>query len=256
MRLDRLNKMEEYILQYNNVSLETLASHFSISINTVRRDIAEILKKGTIKKVYGGVMAIDPSRSSILTAGDQSSCEAKQVIGSLAASLIKDDDTIFLDSGTTVVHIIPFLENKKNITIVTNSLRVINACAMYPQLNLLVMGGYYDDTTQSFAGTRTLDSIGNVPYDLALLGTTGISLTRGLTTVPFFEETVKQLIITRNPGRVALMVDHSKFGKSALRSFGKLEDISYLITDKCPEDEYMEKLQNCKLLYPDVPHKG
>lgn len=243
MRLNRLNEMETYILQCSNVSLEALASHFSISINTVRRDIAEILKKGTIKKVYGGVMAVDPHKFAALSAHNESNVSVKQVIGAQAATLIKDEYTIFLDAGTTAVQIIPFLEKKKNITIVTNSLRIINETVKYPQLNLLVMGGYYDDTTHAFAGTRTLQSLNNVDYDLVFIGTSGISPTRGLTTDPFFEESIKRHLIESNPGKVVLLADNTKFDRSALLTFGKLDDVAYVITEKRPPEKYLEMME-------------
>lgn len=253
MRLNRLNEMEAYILQCSNVSLEALASHFSISINTVRRDIAEILKKGTIKKVYGGVMAVDPHRIAALSAHNESNVQTKQTIGALAATLIKDEYTIFLDAGTTAVQIIPFLEGKKNITIVTNSLRIVNETVKHPQLNLLVMGGYYDDATHAFAGTRTLESISNVDYDLVFIGTSGISTTRGLTTDPFFEESIKRLLIGNNPGKVVLLADSSKFDKSVSLSFGKLEDVAYVISEVRPPEKYLELVGDAqtRFLWPE-----
>ncbi len=258
MRLDRLKEMEEYILQCGNVSLDRLASHFSVSINTVRRDIAELLPKGTIKKIYGGVMALNSERSVPIASREKVNAEAKQIIGRLAASLVRDDSAVYLDSGTTAVQLLPFLQGKRNVTVMTNSLRVVNEAIKYPGLNLLLMGGYFNEQTYAFVGARTIENLGDMAFDMVFLGTTGISLTRGLTTNPFFEESIKRCLLSYGREKIALLADSSKFDKAALMTFGGLKDVGYLITEKLPAAPYLEAMEaaGVRLLCPERPDGG
>ena len=129
MRVDRLNEMEEYILSEGTVPLEKLAARFDVSTNTVRRDVNELIKRGRIRKVYGGVSAITEHDTNLTPVPLQvravEHSTAKNIIGRLAAGMVSDGDTIFLDSGTTVACMVPYLAEKEDVTIVTHSLNVM-----------------------------------------------------------------------------------------------------------------------------------
>ena len=128
VRVDRINRMERYILENESVSLTDLAEHFDVSINTVRRDIGELLARGRVRKVYGGVAASLPSENltgpQLLPFAKRAVMNSaeKQLIGSLAAPLVRDNSTVFLDSGSTVACMLPYLAQRQGLTIVTHSL--------------------------------------------------------------------------------------------------------------------------------------
>lgn len=90
MRAERLNEMEQYILGKETVSLEDLCDQFDISMNTVRRDISELLDRGNIRKVYGGVSSTLINRPVGFSVRKQKNSEAKHVIGQLASKLVSD----------------------------------------------------------------------------------------------------------------------------------------------------------------------
>ena len=96
MRAERLNEMEQYILGKETVSLEDLCDQFDISMNTVRRDISELLDRGNIRKVYGGVSSTLINRPVGFSVRKQKNSEAKHVIGQLASKLVSDGSSIFL----------------------------------------------------------------------------------------------------------------------------------------------------------------
>ena len=106
MRNTRLEEMEKFILQNDSVSMDQLCEQFKVSMITVRRDIAQLQRKGTIEKIYGGVTA---RKGETLTPFDVrriSNREAKCAIAVRAASMVHDNDIVFLDSGTTKLHIL------------------------------------------------------------------------------------------------------------------------------------------------------
>ena len=254
VRLDRLNEMEQYILDQGTASLEDLCQHFQVSMNTVRRDLSDLLERGRLKKVYGGVSAESRSQSVIPMSERASRNGAgKQIIGKLASSLVQDGMSIFLDSGSTTVRILPYLADKKNVTVITHSLMALYEAAKYPQLNVIALGGMYNAATSSFVGSNTLDELSKMAINLVFLGATGVTLERGLTNTTYFEVEIKQSVARRNKNLV-LMADHSKFGHNALLTFCNFEDLTAVVTDQPLPEEYETVIarQNIRVLLPDA----
>ena len=150
MREVRLTQMENYIREHKSVSLETLCEVFGLSMNTVRRDVKDIIARTNIRKIYGGVSAqidsIPPSFSVRLGIN----AEAKALIGMYAAQMVEDNDIIYIDSGTTTCQMVDYLHGKKSITIVTPSLDVINRAVSNPELTIVCLPGSLNRETFSF----------------------------------------------------------------------------------------------------------
>lgn len=252
MRLNRLNDMEQYIIEKETVSLEHLADHFQISINTVRRDLNELLQRGRISKVYGGVSTTPQAAPLPMSVRSAKNNDAKQKIGRIAAELVQDNDTIFLDSGSTVLCMLPHLASRKHITVVTHSLSVMYEASKYPSIQLISLGGLYNHTTSSFVGISTLEALSTITPRAVYIAATGVSLEHGLTNTTYFEAEIKRKVV-QNCDRVILMADHSKFNYSSTISFYHFEDLSTIVTDKKPPKKYLEaaKQNNISLFYED-----
>lgn len=238
MKLKRIQKIEEYILDNKTVTLDQLANIFNVSKNTIRRDVSELVEKGTIKKVYGGVSV----NSNPLIPFDKrqiKNSHPKSLIAKKAAELINDGDIIFVDSGTTTVNLAYFLKDKKNITIITNNLNFINKCIKYDNINIISTGGSLVRNTNSFVGIDTLNLLKKYNINKAFMASTGISLTNGVTNGSPQEAEIKKLVISKS-NLVYVLIDYSKFGTSSLMTYCSIGDIDYLITDKVPPEEYIE----------------
>lgn len=244
VRLNRVNEMEHYILQHGTASLEELAHVFEISINTVRRDIATLMERGHIRKTYGGVAALDPGPITPMAVRSVKNQEGKQKIGAMAASLVLDGQTIFLDSGSTVLAMIPYLAERKNVTIVTHSLCAMYEAAKFPNLNVIALGGQYSRSTSSYVGISTLDSLQRLRVDTVFIAATGVSLERGLTNTTFFEAEIKQKVVQQGQTAVVLLADHSKFGYASTISFFPFEKLTAIVTDKCPAQSYLDVINS------------
>mgnify|MGYP001573703670 FL=1 len=143
MKTNRIKEIEEYILSNESVSLDSLCDVFKISKNTIRRDINEIEKKGSIKKVYGGVTAVVKDLIPFEERNIKNNYK-KIAIAKAACEFVKDGDVIFIDSGTTTLNMIDFLKNRNDITILTNNLNVIVSALPYSNLNVICTGGSLD----------------------------------------------------------------------------------------------------------------
>ncbi len=243
MRLDRLNNMENYILQRGTASLEDIAQNFGISINTVRRDIAELFDRGNIKKVYGGVSTCFSAAQSPVSANERAlrNIEAKQKIGLLASSLVEDKETIFLDSGSTTVQILQHLAQRSGVTVVTHSLSAMYEAAKHPNLRVIALGGIYSPSTSSYFSAATLGTISRMKFDTVFIAATGVSLSQGLSNTTYFEVEIKRAAAASK--RVVLMADQSKFGFEAPFSFMAFERLSAVVTDREPAPEYMDCME-------------
>lgn len=251
MRIDRLNNMERYIIERDSVTLEDLATHFKISINTVRRDINNLVKRGNVVKVYGGVhVAQQTSNLVSIPIREQLNYAEKLRIGQLAASLAPDNATFFLDSGSTTIHLVHHLSEHKKVTLITHSLPVMTSAATYPNLNLIMLGGIYNHSTASMFGFSVIEELQKFSVDIAFMAATGISFSSGLANNTYMEAEIKRQVVS-NSSKIILLADHTKFNHNALISFCGLERLSAVVTDCAPPDEYIEYFQkhNITLLF-------
>lgn len=239
MKINRLNDIEKYILDVENVSLDKLCEVFNVSKNTIRRDINELEKRGSIKKVYGGIIANSKGKVEPFETREIRNQAAKKLIAQRASCLVEDGDVIFIDSGTTSMHMIPFLAQKEHLTIVTANLNVILSAMPYSNLNVISAGGVLYRETNSFTGPNVIDILKNYNVSKAFLASTGVSLTKGVTNTSPLEHEIKKHLVDKSALRV-LLVDHSKFNVISLMTYCQLQDIDYLVTDQQPPQEYVD----------------
>lgn len=242
MRIQRVNLIQDYILEHQSVSLDTLCEVFKVSKNTVRRDINALAEKGIIKKVYGGVTALAPPPSSqnVLPyeERDIKFSDEKDSICRLAAQFIEDGDIIYIDTGTTCRNIIDYITDRK-CTIITNSLLVATKAIPYPDLNIISLPGRLKRETLSFVGTECLDYFKKYNIGKAFLACSGITLESGLTNSTTEEYLIKKEVV-ENSRLNYLMADNSKFGIVSLMTFASLDQIQSIITDKELPAEYQK----------------
>jgi DeoR family myo-inositol catabolism operon transcriptional repressor len=250
MRTNRLRELEEYMRRKRSATLYEISEHFDVSLNTVRRDVKEMLGHGTVRKVYGGIVWTDEDNIVPITDRSLVAIDEKRYIGKLAADLVKDGESIYIDSGTTAVNLLPFIAEKRDITIVSNNLIVFNEIQKYPGLNLLATGGLFNFKTKSFVGLGTISGLKDIRLSSAFMSATAVSLEGGAANNSMYEAEVKKAVIDHS-SKIILMADHSKFDKTATITFCNLEKFDYLVTDKPLSDRYIKKLSssNVKLIY-------
>ena len=252
MRLDRLNSIEQYILQEGTVTWESLAAHFGVSVNTIRRDIKELISRGTIRKVYGGVSSVNANAPVAIQERQVRNSEAKKLIGQMAAQFVESGQTIFLDSGTTTPCLIPHLAGLDNVTIVSHSLPVLYEASHYPSLQVIALGGSYNPTTGSYGGISTLNYLSRISVDIVFIAATGVTLEHGLSHTAFFEAETKRKI-AESGRKIVLMADHTKFGVASPITFMGFDRLSAIVTDRKPAPEFLAEADRCgiRVLWSD-----
>jgi DeoR family myo-inositol catabolism operon transcriptional repressor len=252
LKHERIKQIEQYLVENETASLDTLCSLFNVSKNTIRRDISELESKGVLKKVYGGVVLNFREETVPFQQRQAQLTNEKAKIGAMASKLIDDGDIIFVDSGSTTIHLISNIQNKKNITIITNSLNVIVESAPYSNLNVISTGGILQRKTNSFAGIATVNFLKTLNIDKAFMATTGISIDKGVTNTTYLEAEIKKSVVKISE-QIIVMADHTKIDSVAFMRYCNLNEIDCFVTDKRPPLNYVDYFNrnNIELLYPD-----
>ena len=192
MKYDRLTDMEHYIAQNGTVALDELCRYYNVSMSTVRRDVSELIQKKGFRKVYGGIAYRPHTKIAESTQPPYPKAgHVCQPTGKLAASLIEDGMSVFLDCGVAATEILPYIAKKHNITIVSHNLAVLTEASKYSSLCVIALGGIYNRETASFSGKNTLDELSAMSIDLVFLTAAGVTPEHGLTSCNYMDARIK-----------------------------------------------------------------
>lgn len=234
MRDTRVNQMKKYIAEQKRVTMEELCEKFGVSMNTVRRDISELLDMGLVRKVYGGVISCDKRTLRQYYDRKAISAEEKRRIGEAAAEIIEDNDVIYADAGTTVFRMIPYIK-AKNVTVITASLSVMNEAASRENLRLVILPGTYDPRINAATGAETVVNLQRFHLNKAFISAAGFTVTHGATHASENEYELKRAAIT-DADQAILMADSTKMGNVTMMKHANPEELDLLITDAMPEE--------------------
>lgn len=243
MKTKRLQLMEEYINSRDVVTIPELLEKFQISMNTVRRDLSELERKGKIKKIYGGAKRAEPSGNSsdfLIEYAERNNKNAAQkyAIAHKASSFISEDDIIFIDTGTSTVPLFQQLTSFHHLTIVTNSIYVLYSALDVPQFTVIGLPGTLKHKTASLVGEQCVQMIKQYNFSKAFMACSAFSLENGASNSSMEEYTIKREVIARSAER-HLLIDASKFNKSSLMSYAAADDFDYVITEQMPDQKYV-----------------
>ncbi|MFO1478086.1 MAG: DeoR/GlpR family DNA-binding transcription regulator [Verrucomicrobiota bacterium] len=227
----RWDRLRALIRERGVIRLDDLCRELSVSAATMRRDLDQLERSGSIRRVHGGAVSVESRLEEPLFADKTSvAVREKRRIAELALQLIDPEDTIYLDGGSTVLELARLLRDRTNLTVVTNSMQAAQELAGRGP-RLILVGGELRRLSQALVGPLTRLLLSELHLDKAFLGTMGMALAEGLTTTDPGEAFTKQLILDRAQ-RVFLLADSSKAGKVSFAGAGGWEKIEALISDK------------------------
>lgn len=240
---ERQNQILQILGRNQRISVAEVCETFDVSEATARRDLEALAEQGKLQRVHGGAIALSeaPPEAPILQREREQAAE-KMRIGLAAAALVRDGETVFLGSGSTVLEAARALRTKNNLTVITNSLPVINTLAGLENIQVICLGGMLRDSELSFIGHITEQALAEVRADKVLLGIRAISLEHGLTN-DYLPETMTDRAILRAGQEVILLADHTKLGRVAAARLAPLESIHTLVTDSAAPSDFLDALR-------------
>ena len=242
LTIERREKIKEVLLAKKNVTVAEMAELFGVSTETIRRDFEALSSEGFLIKTYGGASLL--LKKNITVSQKIKSAvmkEEKQRMARAAVGLLKPNDCFFMDHSTTVFNMCDYFSDMP-LTVMTNSLPVMENVTQHGGIRLCAPGGDFDQKSQAFFGIETLQYLKRHCFDYAFISCTSLDLGYGIYDSDDMIAEVHRCII-ECADRVCLMVDHTKFSRSAFTRTCPLTGIDLLITDQKVDEDWRNLLK-------------
>ncbi|MEM6463002.1 MAG: DeoR/GlpR family DNA-binding transcription regulator [Pseudomonadota bacterium] len=215
------------------VDVDSLASQFEVTPQTIRKDLNELCELEKLQRVHGG--AVFPSNTANLAyqARRDMASKAKSGIARAAADIIPNNSSVILNIGTTTEQVAYALRRHQGLMVITNNLNVALILAEADDVEVVVAGGMVRKTDRGIVGAATVDLIRQFKVDFAVIGASAIDEEGALLDFDYREVRVAQAIIEQARKRI-LVADRMKFQRRAPVRIGHLSDIDYFVTDARP----------------------
>lgn len=236
---ERRQQISVLVREQGSVQVGPLAERFGVSMQTIRKDLHFLAKRGVAERSYGGAIA-----ASAVNVIAEPAAEAKRAInieqkiriGRAAAAMIEPGDSVVLDSGTTTLQIAHHIPDDEEVTVLTNDLDVLCALARHQRVNVVMLGGALRRRNRAFYGAQTLAAFDDLRVDKLFLGVDGFDIASGITTHHEPEAMLNRKMVEA-AREVIVVTDQSKFGRVCLHRIIDIGQIDQLITDaEVPED--------------------
>ncbi|HEV56501.1 MAG TPA: DeoR/GlpR transcriptional regulator [Phycisphaerales bacterium] len=246
----------QYILEqvrtHGRVRVADVAQTFGVTEVTARRDLTWLEKNGQLTKTYGGAVLTElPDMTMSVRFRQARNVAAKKVIGRLAAGLIEDGDVIYLEAGSTCYEIIPYLAEKKSLTVIVNSLHLMSRLHEQIRHKIIITGGLYRPERMDMIGPAAEATISQLGGFKAFTGADDISITGGISGADVATVSFTRLVL-RQAAQVVFVGDHTKFDNPALYKIADIDQLDVIVTDTQPSDAWLTaaREKNIRLVYP------
>ena len=237
----RHQKIIKNVQTHGFVTIDALAQAFSVTPQTIRRDINTLSEKGQLRRHHGGA-AIPTSTENVAYNERKILCfREKQKIAQLIAQQIPDNVSLFINIGTTTEAIAHALCNHKRLRVITNNLNVASIMSTNENFEVIVAGGMVRHRDKGIIGVATIEFISQFKVDYGIIGISGIDLDGTLLDFDYREVRVSQAIIEQ-ARKTYLVADSSKFGRNAMVRLGHVSQLDAVFTDKEPPARLKEAL--------------
>lgn len=237
--------IKNILMEKNKIRISDLAKELNVTPETLRSDLNEMEQLSLLVREHGYARIISSPYETPLNMRNMEYPEAKRKIAYRAIQEIQDGQVVFLDSGSTVLQGFPALQMKKDITIVTNSIPLLNQCVAM-NFNTIVCGGFVFNTGARTYGNFATTVIDHIHIDVAIMGTDGIMDSTGFTTLNPNELGLKRHVMNQTKKLIAVC-DGSKFYSTAPYIFCKYNEFDMIITNDIPKNQ-RQMLQDIEII--------
>jgi DeoR family transcriptional regulator of aga operon len=241
--IDRRSFILRQLEKENQVNVSALSRKFKVSEVTIRKDLKHLEKKNILIRSRGG--AIKQSLINIdLSIYDRrkQNIKLKEVIGTAAANLVINGETILIDTGTTMMEMAKHLPKKIDITVITNSVDITFRLAEYPNIRVIMPGGILRRNSLALVGEQAAESLRSFYCDKYFLSADGVDVERGMLTTNIEEASLARINI-KNSNQVFALIDSSKFHNKGITTIAPLSEVDTIITDNGIPADILQKIR-------------
>ena len=242
---ERRRRIRELLREQGRVTVEALAARFGISQVTIRADLSILESAGALTRTHGGALSLPDADQSLDVKQLQHRTE-KQRIAAAAADLIRDGETIILDSGTTTAELARRIRTLglKSINVITNALNIAALLIDVPSVRLIMPGGILRRESNSLSGPMAETALAALRANRLYLGADGVDPQIGVMTPHLAEAELNAKMIGISQ-QVVVVTDSSKFARRNISLIARVEQLHMLITDRAAPQDAVEQLRQC-----------
>lgn len=249
LAIERRNKILEILQKESRVVVSDLGALFQVTEETIRRDLEKLEKEGLAKKTYGGAILADSLSVDLpYSVRMKANVESKQRIAKIVSDLVEDGDHIMMDASSTAIFVAKHLKNKKNITVITNSIEILIELSSVAGWKVLSTGGVLKEGSLSLVGYQAEKMINTFHVDKTIVSSKGVDIKKGITDSNEMEVHIKKLMLEAANTKI-LIADNSKFDKISFTKICDLADIDVLISDSELNDKWKQTLDSMEIDY-------
>lgn len=227
----RRRKILEWLQEEGSARVRDLSAAFEVSEVTIRQDLERLESEGHITREHGGAFLNTLSTQvGSMTFQHSENMDKKRAIGSLAASLVKNGETLIIDAGSTTTEVALNLSDRRDLTVITNALNIALILGAVPGNAVHMPGGQFKAPTLSLSGDKAVEYFRDVFAGKLFLATAGVAVDAGLTYPSFADLELKKAMI-KSATHTYLVADSTKINRSSFTRLGTLEVVNTFITD-------------------------
>lgn len=231
MLSERQNKILALARELGKVEVDELSASFSVSPQTIRKDLNELCDRQLLQRIHGGAIVGSGIENVSYEARRLLAPAAKRAIGKKAAELIPDNSSLLINIGTTTEQVAQALGNHRGLLVITNNVNAVAIMKNFLGVELIIAGGQVRRSDGGIVGDAAVEFINQFKADYAVIGVSAIDADGSLLDYDFREVRVAQAII-RNARHVILVTDAMKLERSAPIRIGHISQINTLVIDE------------------------
>lgn len=246
-RVNKIASRETYLLNLLNstgrITTTEAVEMFGISEATARRMFTKLERSGKIVRNYGGAQLAVSTPNYSYEVREREFRQEKLRIGRLAASLVENGDTIYLDCGTTVIQMALALAERiangelTHLNVITNSIVNVQALPTMEDCHVILVGGEYNNQRRDFSGPLTERYVAPFHFSKCFLGCEGVNERMGFSSNQFDISSLNTSVLERTD-IVYVLMDSSKYNHAGLLSYAPLDRVDIIVSDRLPDDGF------------------
>ncbi|MCL2572403.1 MAG: DeoR/GlpR family DNA-binding transcription regulator [Defluviitaleaceae bacterium] len=234
LAIERRTQILSTLESEKRVLVPELAKKFSVTEETIRRDLEKLEKEGLLKKTYGGAVQAESLSTELpYLMRVETNKAQKLVIADKIQKLIQPKENIMLDASSTCVHIARKLKNLDKLTIITNSVEILMECSTSENINAISTGGALRGSSLSLVGSSASYVINQLTADKAIISCKGLDFEKGVMESSLEEAEIKRAMAD-NARELILAVDSSKFNRLSFAKMMELRRVDVVVSDHIP----------------------
>lgn len=228
---ERQREIADLVDDNGRVEVSDLARRFSVTTETIRRDLSELARHHVVRRVHGGAIAYERLRHEpMLVVRDTQNAQQKRKIARRAIEELPSAGSVIIDSGSTLSILADLFPDDRELTVFTNSIPVIQALSALQTVDVNVIGGLLRKNTMAMVDSTSVDAVRDLVVDILFISCDGVSPKHGFTT-PYRQEVAIKRAMMSAARWVVMLFDHAKVGNDQVFRFAAIDEIDTIITD-------------------------